>query len=82
MGTSPQHVTALNWTVFRSPLNYREESAASFASVRVSIATKRHQDHGGSYKGKHLIGAGLQFGPLSSWWDLAGRRQTWCWRGS
>jgi hypothetical protein len=22
---------------------------------------KRHHDHGNSYKGKHLIGAGLQF---------------------
>ena len=24
------------------------------------IAVKRHHDHGNSYKGKHLIGAGLQ----------------------
>jgi hypothetical protein len=33
---------------------------------------KRHHDQGNSYKGKHLIGAGLQFqrfGPLSSWWE-------------
>jgi hypothetical protein len=29
--------------------------------VRVSIALKRHHDHGNSYKGKHLIGAGLRF---------------------
>ena len=29
--------------------------------VRVSIAVKRHHGHGKSYKGKHLIGAGLQF---------------------
>ena len=39
--------------------------------VRVSIAVKRHYDHGNSYKGKHLIGAGLwfqRFSPLSSWW--------------
>ena len=39
--------------------------------VRVSIAVKRHHDHGNSYKGKHLIGSGLQFqrfSPLSSWW--------------
>ena len=29
--------------------------------VRVSTAVKRHHDHGNSYKGKHFIGAGLQF---------------------
>jgi hypothetical protein len=40
---------------------------------------KRHHDHDNSYKGKHLIGAGLQFqrfSPLSSWqeaWQDAGR---------
>jgi hypothetical protein len=31
---------------------------------------KRHHDNGSSYKGKHFIGAGLQFqrsGSLSSW---------------
>jgi hypothetical protein len=27
----------------------------------ISIAVKRHHEHGNSYKGKHLIGAGLQF---------------------
>ena len=35
------------------------------------IAVKRHHDHSNSYKGKHLVGAGLQFqrlSPLSSWW--------------
>ena len=34
------------------------------------IAVKRHHDQGNSYKGKHLIGAGLQFqrlSPFSSW---------------
>ena len=31
-----------------------------------SIAVKRHHDHGKSYKGKPLIGAGLQFQRLSS----------------
>ena len=46
---------------------------------RVFIAVKRHHDHSNSYKGKHLIGAGLQFqrfSPLSSWqatWQCAGR---------
>ena len=29
--------------------------------VRISIAVKRHQDHGNSYKGQHSIGPGLQF---------------------
>jgi hypothetical protein len=43
------------------------------------IAVKRHHDQGSSYKGKHLIEAGLQFwrfSPLSSWqeaWRHAGR---------
>ena len=39
-------------------------------SVRVSVAVKGHNGQGNSYKGKHLIGAGLQiqrFSPLSSW---------------
>jgi hypothetical protein len=33
---------------------------------------KRDRDQGTSYKGQHLIGAGLQFqrfNPLSSWWE-------------
>ena len=29
--------------------------------VKLSIAGKRHYDHDKSYKGKYLIGAGLQF---------------------
>ena len=33
--------------------------------VRVSIAVKRHHDHGNSYRGKHVIGAGLQFHTFS-----------------
>jgi hypothetical protein len=40
--------------------------------VRVSIAVNRHHDQGNSYKGQHLIGAGLQvqrFSPLSSRWE-------------
>ena len=41
-------------------------------------AVNRHHDQGKSYKGQHLIGAGLQFqrfSPLSSWqeaWQPAG----------
>ena len=34
------------------------------------IAVKRHHDHSISYKGKHLVGAGLhsqRFSPLLSW---------------
>ena len=47
---------------------------------------KRHHDQGNSYKGKHLIGAGLQFqrfSPLSSWqeaWQRETCRHTWCWK--
>ena len=47
--------------------------------VRVSIAVKRHHDQGNSYKGQHLIGAGLHFqtcSPLLSWqeaWQNPGR---------
>ena len=40
--------------------------------VRVFIAVKRHHDQGNTYKGKQLIGAGLQFqrfSPLQSWWE-------------
>ena len=40
--------------------------------IRVSIAVKRHHDQGDSYKGQHLVGAGLQvqsFSPLSSRWE-------------
>ena len=40
--------------------------------VRVPIALKRHQDQGNSYKGQHLIGAGLhvqRFSRLSSRWE-------------
>ena len=29
--------------------------------LRVSIAVKRHHDHGDSNKGQHLVGDGLQF---------------------
>jgi hypothetical protein len=29
--------------------------------MSLSYAVKRHCDHGKFYKGKHLIGAGLQF---------------------
>jgi hypothetical protein len=46
-----------------------ELRSPDLVSKLVSIAVKRHHDHSNSYKGKHLIGAGLQvrrFGPLSS----------------
>ena len=33
--------------------------------VRVSIVMKRHHGHGNYYKGKHLIGVGLEFQKLS-----------------
>ena len=48
--------------------------------VRVSVAAKRHHDHGNSYKGK-IFNTGFlhfqRFSPLSLWykitWWLAGR---------
>lgn len=48
---------------------------------RVFIAVKRHHDHSNSYKGKHLIGAGLQFEGLVHCYhaqSMAAYRQTWC----
>ena len=37
--------------------------------VRVSIVAKRHYDQGNSYKGKHLIGAGLLFQRLIHYYN-------------
>ena len=37
--------------------------------VSISVSVTRHNDHGNSYKGKHLIGTSLhfqRFSPLSS----------------
>jgi hypothetical protein len=50
--------------------------------LSVSIAVNRHHDQGNSYKGQHLIGAGLQvqkFSPLSprqEAWQHPGRHGT------
>jgi len=47
--------------------------------VKVSITVKRHHDHSNSYKGKHLIGAGLKFqrcSPLLTGGKRAVHRQT------
>jgi hypothetical protein len=52
--------------------------------LRVSIAVKKHHDHGNSYKGKHLVGEGLQLRGLVLYQDggsMAALSQTWCWRG-
>jgi len=35
------------------------EEMKAFSLLRASIAVKRHHDYSNSYKGKHLIGAGL-----------------------
>jgi hypothetical protein len=43
--------------------------------VRVSTAVKRHHDQGDSYKGHHLIGAGLQVLRFKSIIITAGTRQ-------
>lgn len=40
--------------------------------VKVSITVKRHHNHSNSYKGQHLIGAGLKFqrcSPLLTLWE-------------
>jgi hypothetical protein len=44
------------------------------------IVVKKHHDQGSSHKGKHLIGAGLQFqrlSPLSGAWHRVGRNTFW-----
>jgi hypothetical protein len=51
--------------------------------IKVSIAVMKYYDQANSYKGKHLIGAGLQFqrfSLLSSWQEgsMAACSQTWC----
>lgn len=51
--------------MIKYPAIDREPSRVSVL-VRVSIAVKRHYDHGNSYKGKHLIQF-QRFSPLSSW---------------
>lgn len=43
------------------------------ACLRVSIAMKRDHDQGNSYKGKHLIGLGLQVQRISPYVQHADR---------
>ena len=43
---------------------YYAKQAREDKCLRVSVAVKRHHGHGNSYKGKHLIEAGLQFRSL------------------
>jgi hypothetical protein len=47
--------------------------------LRVSVAMHRYHDHGNSYKGMHLIGAGLQFRGLVHYCHrgMAACRQAW-----
>jgi hypothetical protein len=56
------------------------------ALVQVFIAVKRHREHSNSYKGKHLIGAGLQFKGFSliiiMARNMVASRQTWGWKSS
>jgi hypothetical protein len=42
-------------------IGFFEELEMVVVSVTVSIVVKRPHDHGYSYRGKHFIGAGLQF---------------------
>lgn len=50
--------------------------ASAFVSSQCSTSVKGHHDKSDSYKGKHLVGAGLQFyrfSPLLSWWEAQQR---------
>jgi hypothetical protein len=58
----------------------KDPNSSPYSScLRVSISVKRRHDQEDSYKGKHLIGAGLHFqrlSPFLSWqeaWQHAGR---------
>lgn len=48
---------------------------------RVPIALTRYHDHSKSYKVNYLTGwiTVQRFDSLSSWWEMAAYRQTWCW---
>jgi hypothetical protein len=51
---------------------YKGKGGNPMCLLRFSIAVNRHHNQGNSYKGQHLIGAGLQvlrFSPLSSRWE-------------
>jgi hypothetical protein len=57
---------------------YKRNNPNRHCCLKVSVTVKRHQDCGNYYKGKYLIGAGLQvqkFCPLLSWQE-AWHRQT------
>jgi hypothetical protein len=73
------------WAVSKNPPNRIKQW---FKKSQCSISVKRHHGHDNSYKGHHLIEAGLQFrgsdhyhhggehGSLEA--DI--HRQIWCWR--
>lgn len=59
--------------LFCELFSYRISRKWVFLSLGFSAVTRHHDYHISSYKGKHLIGPGLQFqsfSPLSSWWEV------------
>jgi hypothetical protein len=51
---------------------YKTNLPVKMGVLRGPTAVKRHHDQGISYKGQHLIGAGLQvqrLSPLLPWWE-------------
>jgi hypothetical protein len=57
-----------NKNIFRPIKTIPQSLVPTSVLLRVSTAVKWHHDQGNSYKGKHLMGAGLEFhrfNPLS-----------------
>lgn len=68
---------------FKKEKKTTKETESFRNCFRISIAVKRHCDHNNSYKRKHLIRAGLQFGgsvPYHHGRKHAASRLVSCWR--
>lgn len=70
-------------------ISYENENSPTLLQavglVGVSVTVQRHYDHWKSFKGKHLIGACLQFQFYTfviMMEDIAGCNHPWCWRMS
>jgi len=62
----------MEWSISEHGLQYLQILNFSSCLVRVFPAVNRHRDQSNSYKGQHLIGAGLQaqrVSSLSSMWE-------------
>ena len=68
------------WPKLLYSLTNKNNTYTEGLSTTVRIAVSLH-DHGNTYKGKHWIGAGLQFQRISplAWWRMVAHRQTCCW---